>query len=59
MATKRRKKHKNNISEFVIAMCYNRQKAKFSLFTNPSRTIKWLKDSENIPLQFFPQKAQL
>ena len=36
MATKRRKKHKNKIAGLVISMCYNEQKSKFSLFTNPS-----------------------
>jgi len=36
MAAKRRKKHKNKISGLVISMCYNEQKAKFSLFTRPS-----------------------
>jgi len=36
MAAKRRKKHKNKISRLVISMCYNEQKSKFSLFTNPS-----------------------
>jgi hypothetical protein len=36
MAAKRRKKHKNKISGLVISMCYNEQKSKFSLFTNPS-----------------------
>jgi len=29
MAAKRRKKHKNKISELVISMCYNEQKSKF------------------------------
>jgi hypothetical protein len=29
MAAKRRKKHKNKISGFVISMCYNEQKSKF------------------------------
>ena len=33
MAAKRRK---NKISGLVISMCYNEQKLKFSLFTNPS-----------------------
>jgi hypothetical protein len=37
MAAKRRKKHKNKISGLVISMCYNKQKAKFSLFAKPSR----------------------
>jgi hypothetical protein len=37
MAAKRRKKHKNKISGVVISMCYNEQKSKFRLFTNPSR----------------------
>jgi hypothetical protein len=36
MAAKRRKKHKSKISELVISMCYNEQKSKFSLFSNPS-----------------------
>jgi hypothetical protein len=36
MAAKRRKKHKNKISGFVISMCYNEQKSKFWLFTNSS-----------------------
>jgi hypothetical protein len=29
MAAKRRKKHKNKISELVISMCYNEKKLKF------------------------------
>jgi hypothetical protein len=36
MAAKRRKKHKNKISGLVNSMCYNEQKSKFRLFTNPS-----------------------
>jgi hypothetical protein len=36
MATKRHKKHKNQISGLVISMCHNEQKSKFRLFTNPS-----------------------
>jgi len=36
MAAKKRKKHKNKISGLAISMCYNEQKLKFSLFTNPS-----------------------
>jgi hypothetical protein len=37
MATKRRKKHKNKISGFVISICYNEQKSNFRLFANPSK----------------------
>jgi hypothetical protein len=36
MAAKMRTKHKNKISGLVISMCYNDQKSKFWLFTNPS-----------------------
>ena len=36
VATKRRIKHKNKISGLVISMCYNEQKSKVSLSTNPS-----------------------
>jgi sodium/bile acid cotransporter 7 len=36
MATKRRKKHKNQNSGLVNSMGYNEQKSKFRLFTNPS-----------------------
>ena len=36
IAAKRRKKHKNQISGLVNSMCYNEQKSKFRLFTNPS-----------------------
>jgi hypothetical protein len=37
MAAKRRKKHKNQFSGLVNSRCYNEQKSKFRLFTNPSR----------------------
>jgi len=36
IAAKRREKHKNPISELVNSMCYNEQKLKFRLFTNPT-----------------------
>jgi hypothetical protein len=36
IAAKRHKKHKNQISWFVNSICYNEQKSKFRLFTNPS-----------------------
>ena len=36
IAAKRRKKHKNKISGLVNSICYNQQKSKFRLFTNPS-----------------------
>jgi hypothetical protein len=39
IASKRHKKHKNKISGHVNSMCYNEQKLKFRLFTNPSMFI--------------------
>jgi len=37
IAAKRRKMQKNKISGLVNSMCYNEQKSKFRLFTNPSK----------------------
>ena len=48
IAAKRRKKHKNKISGLVNSMCYNEQKLKFRLFTNPSKlTIEYFRNSSN------------
>jgi len=37
MAAKRRKKHKKQISEHVMSMCYSEQETKFWIFLNSSR----------------------
>ena len=40
MAAKRHKNHKNKITGQINSMCYNEQKSRFRLFTNPSSLVE-------------------